>query len=111
MKKRRYLLTTLLLISSLAVTAMGGYIKYGILLPMGIDRDENIMQIPFVYMTDDGLRFMVALRREMDKQPAPLEEHTDTVPVLTSEPSAETVPEMPTEISAEDVFTAPPVYW
>lgn len=101
MKKRIYILTTLLLISSLAVAALGAYIKYEILKPMGIEREESIIAMPFVYMTDDGLKFMVQMYQEMAAETEPA---TEDVPASTEESIAGvTVETMPPETTEETV--------
>ena len=63
------LLPTLLLLSTLAFAALGGYIKYGVLEPLGIHREESIIAMPFVLHSDKGLQFMVEISREMMQQP------------------------------------------
>ena len=110
MKLKMRLLPTLLLISSLLVAALGGYIKYGILEPLGIHRDESIVAMPFVLYSDKGLQFMVEVNREMMQQPpteatqAPAETEavaTETTPVETTAIPAETQAEVPTEAPTE----------
>ena len=97
MKRKIRLLPTLLLLSSIAVAALGGYIKYGILEPLGIHREESIMAMPFVLYSDKGLQFMVEVNREVSLQ-APTE------PVETESISVET-----TEAVTETISTEPPV--
>ena len=108
MKKKFMLLPTLLLLSSLVVAAMGGYIKYGVLEPLGIVREESIVAMPFVLHADKGLQFMVQMKRETAKQPVtePAAEPSETtVPTLTDnlEDEAQTVAatEIPTEAPTE----------
>ena len=97
MKIKIRLLPTLLLLSSLTVALLGGYIKYGVLEPLGIHRDESIMAMPFVLHSDKGLQFMVEINREASLQ-APVE------PVQTESPT-----EASTETVTQTVHTEPPV--
>lgn len=84
MKIRHLILPTLLVASTLVVAAAGGYIKYGILRPLGIERDESIVAMPFVMLTDDALRFMVDMKSK--EQPDPVRPATEaTEPAGASE--------------------------
>ena len=96
MKKKRHLLLVLLLvISSLFVGLIGCFIKYAILEPLGIQREESVMALPFVVLTDDGLRFMI----EMSARPT-----EPTLPPTTSPPVT-----LPPETTAPPpATTAPP---
>ena len=113
MKRRNLLLPVLLLLSSIAVAALGGYIKYGVLAPLGIHRDESIMAMPFVLHSDEGLQFMIEVNRQVSTQPPTepvqtepaatesTEAATESAPVETPVTKA-TTPEDTTESGAEE---------
>lgn len=105
MKKEQNLLTTLLLISALIVAFIGGYIKYGILQPLGIESQESVLALPFVLLVDEGLQFSIQLKQEASQETVPQTEAAEAtapgateeaVPAETTAPAAETEP-APTE--------------
>lgn len=109
-KKRHLILVSLLLISSLFVALIGCFIKVAILEPLGIEREESVMELPFVVLTDEGLRFMI----EMSAQPTEPTQPTvpTTVPPTTAPvetlPPETTVP--PTTVPPETTIpTEPPI--
>ena len=99
MKKRNRLLPILLLLSSVVVAALGGYIKYGVLEPLGIHRDESIMAMPFVLYSDKGLQFMIEINREVSQQTST--EPVQTEPITTESMDA-TTEAPPTEAPATE---------
>ena len=104
MKFRIRLLPTLLLLSSLLVAGLGGYIKYEILEPLGIQREESIIAMPFVLYSDKGLQFMVQMNREMMENPTTeaTEEVTETTVVTEATELPETTEtEVPDTTAAE----------
>lgn len=103
MKKRKHLiLIILLLVTSLLVGLIGCFIKYAILEPLGIQREESVMALPFVVLTDDGLRFMI----EMSAQPTEAPEPTTLPP--TTVPEETLPPEITVPPTTAPVETAPP---
>lgn len=108
MKRKNRLLPTLLLLSSVAVAALGGYIKYGILEPLGIHREESIMAMPFVLYSDKGLQFMIEINREASLQ-APTEPLQTEIPTEASaEPTGQTVATEPPVTETEVTQTVAP---
>lgn len=99
MKKNRRTLTTLLLISVLLIAAIGGYLKYGLLRPLGIQREESVMALPFVMLADDGLRFMVEMNAQaLDAPTEPTVPPTEQASqLIETEPSTEPATEPATE--------------
>lgn len=104
MKKHTNTLLILLVISSVLVAAAGGYLKYGVLEPLGIQREESVIAMPFVMMTDDALRFLVDMKQEQQQAEATAPAPTDapaspveTLPVIapeeTTPPETEAAPE------------------
>ena len=89
MKKHTNTLPRLLLISTLLVALAGGYLKYGMLASLGIEREESIIAMPFVLMSDDGLRFLVEKKQEEQMAAATAPAPTDA-PEIAPE---ETIPE------------------
>lgn len=114
MKNRIHMLTTFLLISSITVAAFGGYIKYGILKPLGIEREESIVAMPFVYLSDDALQFMAQMKRQTLANAENTEQKpTETVTLATEETVVTVTTENITEPEATTVPTEPatePVY-
>lgn len=88
MKRKHLFLASLLAVSGLIVGLIGTVMKYAVLEPLGINRQEAAVAIPFVFLRDAGLRYVV----EDIRQPQPTQPPT-TIPVPT-EPS-ETVPQHP----------------
>lgn len=105
MKIKHLILPVLLVISSLAVAALGGYIKYGVLRPLGIERDESLIAMPFVMGTDDALRFMVDMKSKGQSAPQqPATEATeDTEQTEPVDPTNDST--LPTDVATEP--TAP----
>ena len=100
MKKHTNTLLILLVISSLLVALAGGYLKYGLLEPLGIDREESVIAMPFVMMADDALRFLVDMKQEQQQAeataPAPTDAPavpTEAMPEETAPPETDAVPE------------------
>ena len=99
MKRKNLVLPILLLLTSVAVALLGGYIKYGVLKPLGIHRDESIMAMPFVLYSDEGLQFMIEMNREMALQnPAEQEDEVETTVAAVDMPQETS----PTELSGEE---------
>ena len=86
MKKHTHTLTTLLLASTLVVGALGGYLKYGLLGSLDIQREESVIEMPFVMLSDDALRFMVDVKQEQLNAP---KEPEPTAPPSTEPPATE----------------------
>lgn len=110
MKKTTNLLVWLLVITSMLVALFGGYVKYVILKPLGIEPDGSIMEIPFQLIADDGLRF--SLRYAMEKRNEPAETTPpETLPPVTLPAEEETEAPAPETEPAETVpaETEPPV--
>lgn len=85
MKKQPNTLFVLLLVSSLLVALAGGYLKYGMLEPLGIHREESIIAMPFVLASDDALQFLVEMKQEEQREAA-------TAPTATEAPEDPTAP-------------------
>lgn len=110
MKKRVIALLCALVISAVAVMGVGAYIKYVVLLPLGLGQEHSIVELPFLMLTDEGLRYSVedALRgtdestgtTEQTTEPA-TEATTEVTTEATTEPTAEATTEAVTEPSTE----------
>ena len=118
MKKHTLMLMNLILISSLLMACFGAVLKYQVLEPLGIRREENIMALPFVLMADEEFAYEVSEYLQVQRDPQP-EAVPDNVPVtepakeppaepeetiagITEPPVEETEP--PTEAPAESVY-------
>lgn len=100
MKKENNLLTTLLLVTALAVACIGGYIKYGVLQPLGIESQESVFALPFVMLVDEGLQFQIQVKQEAANQPTEPSQEAATAPAAT-QPSIETPPPETTALPPE----------
>lgn len=89
MKKRVIALVCALVISSLAVMAVGAYIKYEILKPYGLGQDKSIMELPFLMLTDEDLQFNLELARQEELEQDPTTEPTTEPPETTVPPTTE----------------------
>ncbi len=61
MKIRYALLAAALVLSSLGVAGYGAYLKYEVIRPLGLPEygDKSIMELPFLSLGDDVLKFML----------------------------------------------------
>lgn len=84
MKKHLITLVCGLVLSSILVAGVGAYTKYKILKPLGIEREESVIAIPFVLMADDALQYTVISRIEAATAPE------ETIPPTTIEMVPET---------------------
>ena len=127
MRKRYLALGGAILISGLLVMGAGSYLKYGILKPLGLGQDKTAVELPFLLMTDAGLRFSVEAAMETMNSPSQPTSAAQTNPTEDSTTPAEptqgpteptvgtfptnTVPTEPTEpipqTSEPQVTTAP----
>lgn len=89
MNKQPNTLLVLLLVSGILVALAGGYLKYGMLASLGIEREENIIAMPFVLMSDDGLRFLVDMKQQEQLEAATEPAASEALEIL----SPETIPE------------------
>lgn len=86
MKKLKWILPALLVLSTVVVATAGACIKYLMLEPLGIHRAESIIAIPFVLYTDDALRFMIDMKTQSLREP----EMPSEAPEQTEAPTEET---------------------
>lgn len=93
MKKQPNTLFVLLLVSSLLVALAGGYLKCGMLEPLGIHREESIIAMPFVLASDDALQFLVEMKQEEQRDAATAPTATETPEDPTAPAPEETTPE------------------
>lgn len=66
MKGKNLFLAWLLVFSGLLVAVLGVIIRFVILEPLGIQRQEPIVALPFVLLRDDGLRFVITDLRQAE---------------------------------------------
>lgn len=102
MKKHSIVLLCLLVVTSLMVASAGAVLKYEVLEPLGIEREEHLIALPFVVMTDELLQHQIQRSAELMRNPPT--EPTETVPPTTQPP--ETVP--PTTLPVTEPVTVPP---
>lgn len=108
MKRRICIFLSLLVISALAVSGVGAYLKYCLFASIGLQTQENIIALPFVLMADKELSYSVSYLREAKNTPQ--QETTvpwDTVPVSTepiasTEALQETVPTQPAYVPVDE---------
>lgn len=108
MKKHVITLLSMIVISALLVAGLGAYLKYEILKPMDLYQDKGIMELPFLLMVDDGLRYTL----ESMAQPEATEPSTEATEPSTeaTEPSTEATEPTETEPpETQPPETEPPV--
>ncbi len=103
MKKHTIVLLCALVVTSLLMSAFGALLKYEILEPLGIRREERLIALPFVVMTDEMLQHQMQRNAELLRNPPT--EPTDPQTVPTQIPET-TVP--PTTVPATEPPTLPP---
>lgn len=92
MKKNNLILLIMIVLSSVLVALTGVILKYGVMAPLGVQREESVMEIPFLLFADESLMAEIKLRQE-----------EGFVPTETETPA-----ETPTEPATEPPATEPP---
>lgn len=87
MYKRFLALCCAILVTGAVILGMGLNLKYQLLKPLGLGQDINAMALPFVLMTDAGLR------RSIDDAMAQLENPTESHPTQPSSEATLPTPE------------------
>jgi hypothetical protein len=100
MKKKTILFMSLLVLSSLLVGGLGRFLQHSLLEPLGIERSEHPVALPFVLLEDEILQAQV--ENGLDALQNPPSE-----PMVTEPPVTEPVTEPPTEPPTE-APTEPP---
>jgi len=119
MKKHILVLLCVLIVTSALMACAGAYVRYEVLEPLGIQREEHLVALPFVVLRDDMLRYQIQRNAELLRNPPtepteteiPETEPPETVPPTTA--PAETVPpttEAPTQPPTEPTTEPVPVY-
>ena len=107
MKKRVYLLLSLLLISSVLVAGTGAYLKYGLFASLGLETEENILSLPFVLLADEQLSYSVSYRLEARQNPPQTTEAPETTVPTEETTEATEITEAASE-ATEPIETEPP---
>ncbi len=69
MKVRNMFLAGLLVFSGFAMAMTGVVVKFVLLEPLGLSRQETVVELPFVLLRDDGLRYVITdLRRDTEPE-------------------------------------------
>ena len=86
-----------LIISSLLVLGIGAYLKYVVLAPLDLYKEEHLMAVPFLLMSDEQAQYA------LQNQTEPVQETEVTEPPteLTTEPETTAAPTEPTEETTE----------
>ena len=107
--KKHLLLPILLLVTMLAWSALGAYLKYDVFATIGMQTDENIVTLPFVLLCDRQVSYAFSTHMENYLNPTePTPEAPETVPTTEfSQPVDETEP---TIAETEPVETTEIVY-
>ena len=95
MKKHSLTLLWMLVISSLLVTGIGIFLRYQILEPLGIQREESAIELPFVMLADAKLQYEINRNYNLMMNPP------------TDPPETEPPSEPPTEPPTEPPVTEP----
>ena len=112
MKKRTIALVTALVLSAVVLMLTGAYLKYEILAPYQIAQDKNIVELPFLLMTDDALRYEVKLAFQPEEsgddfEKDPTDPSTEAPTTEPTEPPTEAPTTGPTEPPTEAPTTGP----
>lgn len=100
MKKRFLALGIAILLTAAVLFGQGIYLKYWVLKPLGLGQEESALALPFLLMTDDGLRY--AIRQAQQTEPS-LPPETTAPPAETTEPPTAPPTNPPTEPPATTV--------
>ena len=87
MKGKNMLLGGLLLFSGLAVSMIGVVIRFALLEPLGIVRQETVVALPFVLLRDEGLQYVITDLRQIGSTEETAPPTSATEPVDPTEPS------------------------
>ena len=106
MKKHRFFLLSILIVSSLLVGCAGGWLKYSLFPKLGLETEESVMSLPFVLMADEIMAYNVTSRLEKLNQPTEPAPETTEAPTETTagttEPSTEALTEPETQETTEE---------
>lgn len=73
MKGKNMFLAALLIFSGFAMAMIGVVVKFVLLEPLGLSRQETVVELPFVLLRDDGLRYVITDLRQ-STEPAETEQ-------------------------------------
>lgn len=107
MKKKTIVFIIFLLISSLIVAAAGMAVRHFLLIPLGIDREEHPIALPFVLMADEILQAQVEVELEALRNPPTEPPVTEPLIPETVPPATQVPPQPPTEPPTEAPTEAP----
>lgn len=93
MKGKYIFLACLVAVSGIVVGMTGAVLKYAVLEPLGLHRQEPAVALPFVFLRDEGLRYVVAdLRASKVTEPtAQVTQPSATIPSHITDPTETTV--------------------
>lgn len=98
MKKAPFTLIFLIVISSVLAACLGAYLKYEVLQPMGLYREESIISVPFLLISDYGTQYTLNYKAEKSEETVPPETVAAELPTEpATEPPTEPETEPPTE--------------
>lgn len=80
MKRKYIFLVCLLAASGIVVGLTGTVLKYAVLEPLGLHRQESAVAVPFVFLRDEGLQYVVQDLRETVPADVTATQSTETVP-------------------------------
>lgn len=95
MKGKNMFLASLLVFSGLAVAMIGVVVKFTLLEPLGLSRQESVVELPFVLLRDDGLRYVITdLRKSAEPEETKLTElSTQPTQSTQTEPTGVELPQ------------------
>lgn len=67
MRTRVIALLSSIFLFAVVIAGIGSHIKFNILKPLDLDEDYNVMELPFLVLTDEGLRFSIEFALTMDE--------------------------------------------
>ena len=107
MKTRVFALLAAIVLTAGIVAGIGSHIKYNILKPLDLDEEYNIMELPFLVLTDEALQFCIEFALSMDEdeytEPDDIGDETDpTEPGTTGSTDPTPTDPFPTEPNPTD---------
>lgn len=105
MNKRNNALLWMLVATAVLVAALGCYLKYAVLNPLGLYQQENPVAVPFLLMADEEVKYKLQNLQQVEI-PAVTENQEETAPAESEAATEAAATEAPEETEAP---TEPPV--
>ena len=108
MKKRYLALLCAIVITLILVTGIGIYLKFIVLLPLGLGQEDLAVALPFRMLADEGLRYSVRLAMNATDPPAASESTVAPTTEATTQAASEATTEATTQATTESTAAPTP---